>query len=163
MCPPYLQTGDSKPLSLGGAFVFGVLTLLWIGWVGMTTGTRLSAVLPVAAGFGVVAFIVGWLTIRALGWLADDRRRLIVAALSIFAAIGLFPPWVYTFGAPGMATSTRSAGYHLILRPPAPAESNNPYYGIRIDIMRLAIQCAVVAAIAGALVMRSPREPPLKP
>lgn len=81
------------------------------------------------------------------------RGRRAAVALLIFAAMGLCPPWVYTFSEPGASTTVWPAGYHPIFYPPEP-ESSRSDHGVRIDFIQLLLQWTVVAAIAGALAIR---------
>ena len=71
------------------------------------------------------------------------------------------PPWVYTFTAPaGGGSATKPAGYFLLWQPPAPTRKHR-LAGVRIDLDRLFIQWAIIAAIGGAhvLLRRQGREP----
>ena len=75
------------------------------------------------------------------------RSRGSALALLIFAAMGLFPPWLYTRH---RSNVEQPAGYHLIFAPPAP-ERDFRSYGVRIDTGRLLIQWAALAAIVAAV------------
>jgi hypothetical protein len=96
-----------------------------------------------------VAFGIGWVGAHIVAWSIADRRRAMILGLLLFAAMGLFPPWVQTFSPPGAPPTTTPAGYHPIFDPPMP-ERGNELAGVRIDVSRLAIQWAVLAALAGA-------------
>ena len=71
------------------------------------------------------------------------------------------PPWVYTFTAPASRESaTRPAGYFLLWQPPAP-ERKHSLAGVRIDLVRLLIQWAIIGAIGSAhIFLRRQRQAP---
>ena len=70
--------------------------------------------------------------------------------LGVWLLSAAVPPWVYTFTAPaGRESATRSAGYFLLWQPPAARSSHN-LHGVRIDLDRLLIQWAIIAALGGA-------------
>ena len=95
-----------------------------------------------------VAFAIGWAGTHIAAKLIADRHRVVVFGLLLLAATGLYPPWVYTLSPKGAATTTKPAGYHLLFSPPEP-ERRGPLAGVRIDLSRLAIQWAVLAACVG--------------
>jgi hypothetical protein len=74
-------------------------------------------VLPVVAGGG---FAIGWAGTHFAAWLVADRRRVVILGLLLFVAMGLCPPWVYTFSPTAATTTTKPAGYHLLFDPPEP-------------------------------------------
>lgn len=72
--------------------------------------------------------------------------------LGVWLLSAAVPPWVYTFTAPaGQGSATTPAGYFLLWQPPAPARKLS-LAGVRIDLDRLFIQWAIIAAIGGAYV-----------
>jgi hypothetical protein len=95
-----------------------------------------------------VAFTIGWAGTHLAAKLTTDRHRVVIIGLLLLGATGLYPPWVYTFSPEGAATTTKPAGYHLLFSPPEP-ERRGPLAGVRIDLLRLAIQWAVLAAFVG--------------
>jgi hypothetical protein len=66
----------------------------------------------------------------------------------MFILACLFPPWLYSLNGPNGIHSRKPAGYYFIAKPPAP-ESSYPTYGVEIDLTRLAIEWAALAAITG--------------
>lgn len=84
------------------------------------------------------------------------RRVPVLLGLLVFALMGLIPPWQYTFTPEGAATATKPAGYHLLFEPPEP-ERRHALAGVRIDVSRLAIQWAILAAIIGVFLTRRDR------
>ena len=80
--------------------------------------------------------------------------------LGVWLLSAAVPPWVYTFTVPRSGTAARPAGYFLLWQPPAPA-SKNHLAGVRIDLDRLLIQWAIIAAIGGAHIFlrRQGRDP----
>jgi hypothetical protein len=86
-----------------------------------TDWKRASIVLSVALG---TAFAIGWAAAHLAARVLADRRRIAILGVLLFAAMGLCPPWVYTFSPPGRATTTKPAGYHLLFNPP----SEDPYF-----------------------------------
>jgi hypothetical protein len=104
-----------------------------------------------------VALGIGWAGAHIIARVVADRRRAVILGVLLFVAMGLCPPWVYTFSPSGAATTTRPAGYHLLFDPPAP-DSGSSRAGVRIDILRLTIQWAVLAALFGlAFALRDAR------
>jgi len=80
------------------------------------------------------------------------QLRILIAAGVIFVAIGLFPPWTYTFDAQSIH-SEKPAGYALIVSPPGPEETGSPAFGVRLDISRLLVQWLVLVAATGDLIL----------
>lgn len=89
-----------------------------------------------------------------------DQMIVLWVAIGLLSLIGLVPPWVYTHsprGEGGTSQSQREAGYHPIFNPPAPQNPLDPagpatfVDGVRMDIPRIAIQCAVVVLVTGGL------------
>ena len=79
--------------------------------------------------------------------------------LLAFVLSGVFPPWTFRIGLSDIRVE-RSAGYHLIVSPPAPELS--PRFPIRtsvhLDWSRLVLQWLVLAGVVGgALVWRFTR------
>jgi hypothetical protein len=97
-----------------------------------------------------VAFAIGLIGTNLAVWLLADRRRVVLVGILLFAAMGLCPPWVYTFSPTGAATTTKPAGYHFIFYGPAP-ERPRQNFGVRIDLTRLAIQWIILSIIIGGL------------
>lgn len=83
--------------------------------------------------------------------LNSKQLRILIAGVVIFVAIGLFPPWTYTFNAESIP-SEKPAGYALIVSPPNP-EQAVPVFGVRLDISRLLIQWLVLVAATGSLLL----------
>lgn len=151
---------------LACALVFGALAFLAALFVGYgDSELELAGDWVVALTIGGMGFIGGGIASHAMAWvfrwILREQRRAAVCALFLFAAMGLCPPWVYTFSAPGAATALKPAGYHLIFAPPAPEEEYK-LAGVRIDIGRLLIQWAALATIVGAVVIWRSRPPPAK-
>ncbi|MHC4642692.1 MAG: hypothetical protein ACYS32_13685 [Planctomycetota bacterium] len=71
--------------------------------------------------------------------------------IAVIVFMGFIPPWVYTkiSYAVGQAGN---AGYHCILYPPEPRVVSLRE-GIRIDILRLLVQWAIVSVITGGLIV----------
>lgn len=113
----------------------------------------MRAAVVVSAAFGI-----GWASANILAKVVTDRRRASIVGLSLFIVMGLCPPWEYTFSPPGAPTTTKPAGYHLLFEPPQP-ESGNALSGVRVDITRLAIQWAVLAALVGVAYVSLTRPP----
>ena len=102
-----------------------------------------------------------------------SRARIVcLTALGMFILACLFPPWLDTFDLNGRGGghSRKPAGYYFIARPPPPEEpprdSTGPdvpdfgqdsyavavakrYYGVQIDLTRLAVEWAALAAATG--------------
>ena len=133
------------PVIIGLALASLAIVVLLAAGESPVNWKRAWIALPVAAG---VVFAIGWAGAHFSAWLVADRRRVAILGLLLFVAMGLCPPWVYTFSPTGAATTTRPAGYHLLFDPPKP-DRNSSQAGIRIDISRLAIQWAVLGALAG--------------
>ena len=70
--------------------------------------------------------------------------------IAIIVLMGFIPPWVYTSIRFALG-QTGHAGYHCILYPPEPSEVYGRT-GIRIDILRLLVQWAIIAVVTGGLV-----------
>jgi len=89
--------------------------------------------------------------------LNSKQLKIVIASAAIFIAMGLYPPWIYTFDARSIH-SENPAGYGLIVDPPKP-EKVKPRFGVRLDISRLLVQWIVlVAATAGTvLLVKGPR------
>jgi hypothetical protein len=85
------------------------------------------------------------------------QKRILIASVLIFIAMGLYPPWTYTFSST-LRHSEKPAGYGLIVAPPAP-EKNAPAWGVSLDISRLLVQWLVLAAATGfaLLLVKGPR------
>lgn len=93
-----------------------------------------------------------------------SRSRVVLAiGLILLGATLLFPPWEFTFTAPGMATVTRPAGYSVVISPPSLESEggfgNRRTSGVRIDWSRLLIEMGVVVVLGGVgfLVLDRPR------
>ncbi len=74
----------------------------------------------------------------------DRQAKILTIGLGVIAAMGLFPPWVQTWGP--NADSVASAGYSLIFTPP-PRKGEG--YGLQIDLLTLSIQWVVTIAVFG--------------
>ncbi len=90
-----------------------------------------------------------------------SRKGILIAALALFLAAGSYPPWVRTFDFHGSHRQT-PAGYWPLFLPPA--AEDNVYAGVSIDLTRLLIEWAIIAAIAYgtwliASVRRSKQQP----
>jgi hypothetical protein len=81
-------------------------------------------------------------------WLNRRQRIVILAGLGAIVLMGAFPPWVYTFLGDGGGFSEESAGYHFVASPPG-KQKPYPAFGVRLDVARLLVQWAIVAAITG--------------
>jgi len=111
---------------------------------------------------------------------ASLAMRIIKWAAIVFVASCLFPPWLYTFdrNGPYGGHSRKPAGYNFIARPPSPEEpprdSTTPelpdfgqdsyddfvakrYYGVQVDLPRLALEWAAIAAVTGVAWMLTVR------
>ncbi len=86
------------------------------------------------------------------------KKGIVSAAAVAFVLAGLFPPWLYTYYSTGSGGrfsyepgghSERNAGYHFIFTPPPPREGEIQY-GIKLDMPRVLIEWACIAAISGA-------------
>jgi len=71
--------------------------------------------------------------------------------IAVIVAMGIYPPWLYTFTAQGV-NSRENAGYNCILTPPQPKEDIAPY-GIILDIPRLCLQWVIIAIVTGGLIV----------
>jgi hypothetical protein len=145
------------PVIVGLALALvAILTLLAVlaASEGPVNWKRAQFVLLIAAG---AAFAIGWAGAHLAAWLVADRRRVGILGLLLFVGMGLCPPWVYTFSAPGATTTTKPAGYDLLFDPPEP-EWDSPRTGVRIDVSKLAIQWAVLAAFAAVVFCAHIRE-----
>jgi len=94
--------------------------------------------------------------------MARFHRFTIGAGLLLIALSILFPPWTRTFQQPGMGAverPIRSWRYTLFTPPPAPPietffrqrAGELPFYGIRVDFSRLALDWAMIGAFTLAL------------
>jgi hypothetical protein len=80
------------------------------------------------------------------------QARILIASAALFIAMGLFPPWTYTFDYQS-AHSEKPAGYSMIIVPPA-SEEDSPLYGVHLDMPRLMVQWLVLSvATAGAVLV----------
>jgi hypothetical protein len=72
------------------------------------------------------------------------QKYVLLMGIFIFALMGLFPPWNFSFEGSGVVH--RSGPYAFILSPP----TYKPY-GVegtpRIDTSRLMVQCAIVVGV----------------
>ena len=66
-----------------------------------------------------------------------------------FVVMGICPPWVYKVEI-GNVASTRDAGYYPIIAPPKPSQA---LWHSCIDLSRLCVQWAIVAAVTCGLVL----------
>ncbi len=81
------------------------------------------------------------------------QKVVLGVGIGAIALMGLFPPWNLTFAVRGLH-STTPAGYALISEPPALSPDKDArFYTVSIDIPRLLIQWAIVAAVTGGLVL----------
>lgn len=85
--------------------------------------------------------------------------RILIGAVVIFAGMGLFPPWTYTFDAPSIHR-VKPAGYKLIVAPPN-SEHEDSRCGVQLDFLRLLIQWIVLSAATGGLFLLT-KEPDSK-
>lgn len=79
--------------------------------------------------------------------LSGARRIVIFAGLAIIVLMGLFPPWTFTFTSQGIY-SEEPGGYFSIVSPPTKKE-DSPRHGVKIDMSRLIVQCAITVSAAG--------------
>lgn len=88
-------------------------------------------------------------------------QRIILAMGILMVAISLlFPPWMYTFQSAGISQVTNPAGYYFVFSPPG-VRYSSPFYGVRIDFLRLVIQTLSIAAtgLSALVILRSlPRQ-----
>jgi Type II secretion system (T2SS), protein E, N-terminal domain len=105
--------------------------------------------LGVFAGYFFIKHVVPTLYrgARAL----DPRRQVLALAFVVLAALGLFPPWNFTFQAEHAARSRRPAPRALLFFPPSPRSGASN--GVEIDLGRLGIEWLVVGAVASALLI----------
>jgi hypothetical protein len=75
------------------------------------------------------------------------QKRLIIVGVLVFILAGLFPPWIYTLHVNRIDTE-KPAGYAPIFDPPSP-EKYNKYYGIKLDVSRLAVQWIIIISATG--------------
>ena len=78
-------------------------------------------------------------------------RNICLTALAVFILTCLFPPWLYTYDGED-AHSRNPAGYYFITKPP-PQRSREVTWGVQIDLVRLAIEWAALAAVTGTVWM----------
>ena len=80
----------------------------------------------------------------------SPEKRLIKWAGIVFVASCLFPPWQYTadHNGNGGFHARKSAGYSLIVCPPAP-EHSGVAFGVQLDFGRLFLEWAALAAVTG--------------
>lgn len=79
-----------------------------------------------------------------------NEARVKALAATVLALMLLIPPWNYTTGRSG-AKIVKPAGYYLVFEGASP-EPGNYTNGIEINLPRLLVQCASVAAIAAGMV-----------
>ena len=82
---------------------------------------------------------------------SSRQLKILIRFSFLLVAMGLYPPWTYTFDAQSIH-SEKPAGYDLIFTPPLP-ERDAPAFGVRMDISRLLIQWFVLAAATTAVVL----------
>lgn len=85
------------------------------------------------------------------------QKAALVIGVGAIALMGIFPPWNLTFdyhseGGRG-SHSAKPAGYAPIYHPPKPPEAVYPVYTVSVDLSRLLIQWAIVAAVTGGLIL----------
>ena len=70
-----------------------------------------------------------------------SQRIIILVGCLLLCVILLFPPWLLSFNASPIANK-RSAGYHLLFRPPAvdPNLKGQMYYSYELDTTRLEVE-----------------------
>ena len=96
-----------------------------------------------------------------------NRKQKVVFWLGIivFALMGIFPPWRYTFAALDRGGGmSKPAGYGFIFDPPTPLQDFPPF-GIVLDGSRLMVQWLMVAAFTTALIVtlrKKPAPPPMQ-
>jgi len=110
----------------------------------------------------VLGFFVGWGAVRLVAWAMEGFRQdnmekkrgtTLAVGVAIFALVGVFPPWEYTFNwSRGNAPIrvSKPAGYAPIFLPPQP-EGKSELHGVRLDFGRLGIQWALVSAITASI------------
>jgi hypothetical protein len=74
------------------------------------------------------------------------QRIIILAGLAVVVLTGLYPPWTHTLKRNGTSWE-RPADYCFIARPPI--EQDTSVLGLKIDMSRLLIQCAVAMTATG--------------
>ena len=90
-----------------------------------------------------------------------NGRQLRIAriAAALFLLACLFPPWTYTFQAPGISQVRKPAGYQFLFASPQPEETD-PLYGVTVDMTRLGVEFAAILVVGGIGVLASAGETP---
>jgi hypothetical protein len=92
------------------------------------------------------------------------QKFILLCGVLILVLCGLFPPWQYTadHNGNGGFHARKSAGYSLIVCPPAP-EHSGVAFGVQLDFGRLFLEWAALAAVTGMgwlLFVKRPTTPP---
>ena len=77
--------------------------------------------------------------------LSGTQRKISFVAIALIFVMLLFPPWNDTWGS---NSNFSDAGYHFIAAPP-PSGFDDIRGGVRIDMLRLLLQCLAVGATGG--------------
>lgn len=85
------------------------------------------------------------------------QKKILITGIILILACSLFPPWVHTFKAKG-TYSEESAGYSLIISPPARKISDNVRFGVKLDTSRLLLQIFIISIATGAGVLFTKRK-----
>jgi hypothetical protein len=91
------------------------------------------------------------------------RRSILIAGLVALAVLTVYVPWTHTLRTWGEygGSIERPAGYGFIFEPPEPVTRA---WGVRIDLVRIAIPVAfVIFATAGGLMLTRPTSPSAPP
>lgn len=80
----------------------------------------------------------------------STQKYIVIGGVFLFILMGIVPPWVQTFDAKG-TYSEEPLGYFPIITPPKPTRESR-WFGVKIDISRLAIQWFVVFVSTGVFV-----------
>lgn len=88
----------------------------------------------------------------------NKQKLVLLIGVLLLVLMGLIPPWKYTYDFKDYH-SVSSAGYHLIMRPPAPRElvvtlvgPYAQYNGVSIDLTILLLQLGIVILVALGMV-----------
>ena len=80
------------------------------------------------------------------------QKVVAVLVLGLMGLLAALPPWAYTYQTPGAARSWRPAPRAFLLTPPEP-RGLDPRDGVSLDLRRLSVEWAGLAAAGGALIM----------
>lgn len=79
----------------------------------------------------------------------QKQRIAIIVGLAVIVLMCLFPPWKGTTGRQRWGYYEKNRGYALVFMPPKAMTKSDHFTKIKIDIVRLLVQCTVACVATG--------------